>query len=192
MNTLEAVKQDLTAALEKFKELIKGKRKFADAKLSDGTIIRIDGETEAGAAVFVIDENGETPAPDGEHTLEDGTILVVAEGKIAEVKKAEQEEEMSEEFDAKAAIEGLTKAYEERISALESLIGKQAEAMKSQEETMEKTKEVQGEVFKLIEKILDTPTEAPTQKKDSFKKAPSIAEARKAFQEDLKKLSKGK
>lgn len=81
--------------------------KFATATLDSGQEIQTEAESFAvGAAVFVVNDEGEQiPLPDGEYTLADGSMLVVAEGAISEVKDAEpaveaeeeKEEEMSEE-----------------------------------------------------------------------------------------------
>jgi hypothetical protein len=75
------------------------KQVFKDAKLQDGTIV--SAETfEPGQDLMIIDEAGNrTPAPDGEHILEDGTCVYVSGGKIdrveAAVAEAVAEEEMS-------------------------------------------------------------------------------------------------
>ena len=84
--------------------------KFAVATLDSGQEIQTDAEAFAvGVAVFVVNDEGEQiPLPDGEYTLQDGSMLVVAEGAVTEVKEAEaeepaveaeedKEEEMSEE-----------------------------------------------------------------------------------------------
>lgn len=82
--------------------------KFAVATLDSGQEIQTEAESFAvGASVFVVNDEGEQiPLPDGEYTLADGSMLVVAEGAITEVKEAEEpaveaeedkEEEMSEE-----------------------------------------------------------------------------------------------
>jgi len=75
------------------------KQIFKDAKLQDGTIV--SAETfEPGQALMIIDEAGNrTPAPDGEHILEDGTCVYVTGGLIdrveAAVAEAVAEEEMA-------------------------------------------------------------------------------------------------
>jgi len=84
--------------------------KFAVATLDSGQEIQTEADSFAvGASVFVVNDEGEQiPLPDGEYTLADGSMLVVAEGAITEVKEAEaeepaveaeedKEEEMSEE-----------------------------------------------------------------------------------------------
>jgi ATP-dependent protease ClpP protease subunit len=80
----------------KLKNTIQGiQSKLIDGELEDGTKIRIEsfGETIAiGDLVAVLTENGEVPAPDGEHILSDGKTVVVTEGgKITELKELEVE-----------------------------------------------------------------------------------------------------
>ena len=97
--------------------------KFAVATLDSGQEIQTDAEAFAvGVAVFVVNDEGEQiPLPDGEYTLQDGSMLVVAEGAVTEVKEAEaeepaveaeedKEEEMSEEpKEVEASSEVLTR-----------------------------------------------------------------------------------
>ena len=61
--------------------------RFEDVNTDKG-VLTIDGEMIEGAHVYV----GEDIAPDGEYILEDSKILVVTDGKIAEIKEAEQPE----------------------------------------------------------------------------------------------------
>jgi hypothetical protein len=71
------------------------KEKFAELPLANGNIISISGELAVGTEVYVVDAEGnEIPAPDGEHTLESGEIIIVAEGKITEVIVPEEEVEL--------------------------------------------------------------------------------------------------
>ncbi|MCD8497093.1 MAG: hypothetical protein LRZ85_02810 [Alphaproteobacteria bacterium] len=58
-----------------------------ETKLQDGTVVHIKGEE-----VFVVDAEGvETPAPDGEHTLEDGTVVKTMAGKVVHDDAAHEE-----------------------------------------------------------------------------------------------------
>lgn len=62
--------------------------KFAEVVTDKGVLI-LDGELAVGEEVVTEDaENVE----DGEYTLEDGTVLVIKESKIAEIKPVEEEE----------------------------------------------------------------------------------------------------
>ena len=60
-----------------------------------------DEDLKAGDEVFVETDGERQPAPDGEYATEDGKVIVVVDGKVAEIKDAEAEvapaEEPSEE-----------------------------------------------------------------------------------------------
>jgi hypothetical protein len=123
-------------------------KQFLDAKTIDGVIVRTNADAfVVGDALFVITEDGEIAAPAGEHTLEDGTILVTDEGgtllevrlpevaleDVEEVKEMaeeetteEKEEEMEEEVKEEEKIAELTK----RLEAIEEMVKKMAEEEK--------------------------------------------------------------
>jgi Asp-tRNA(Asn)/Glu-tRNA(Gln) amidotransferase C subunit len=65
------------------------KQAFADYKLADGTVIRVDGDLVAGTPVYVIADDTTLPAPDGEHTVEGVGVVKTEGGKITEVVVAE-------------------------------------------------------------------------------------------------------
>jgi len=95
---------------------------LAEATLTDGTIIRYES-LEVGQAVIVITAEGEAPAPDGQHELNDGTIVETQGGVITNITEAVTEptnEDMTNEF--KAAIADLQKSIStltEKMSAIE-------------------------------------------------------------------------
>lgn len=78
------------------KELLQLSRmilKLAEMPTDKGVLIS-DDEIAVDREVFIEDENGElVAAPDGEYTAEDGRVFVVAEGKVVEIKEAEQKPE---------------------------------------------------------------------------------------------------
>lgn len=58
---------------------------------TDKAELNYDGTLEVGTEVFVTDENGDfVPAADGDYITEDNTTIVVADGKVAEIKPAEE------------------------------------------------------------------------------------------------------
>lgn len=63
---------------------------MTDVKTKDGIILSFDGELAPGIEIFIVDETGKNPASDGEYILEDGQTIVVAEGKVTEVKMPEE------------------------------------------------------------------------------------------------------
>jgi uncharacterized coiled-coil protein SlyX len=87
---MEITKENIQTFAAKIKEAFAAfgeKQKFMDAKLADGTMVSIEGEALAqGVPVMVMTEAGAAPIPDGEYTLEDGTVFTVVGGTVAEVK----------------------------------------------------------------------------------------------------------
>ena len=83
----------------------KAEVKFAVATLDSGQEIQTDAEAFAvGVSVFVVNDEGEQiPLPDGDYTLADGSMLVVAEGVVAEVNEA-SEEPKAEEVEASSEV----------------------------------------------------------------------------------------
>lgn len=111
--------------------------KFATATLESGQEIQTEAESFAvGASVFVVNDEGEQiPLPDGEYTLADGAVLVVAEGAITEVKEAaepavEAEEEKEEEMSAETEEVKEVEASQEVLTR-EEVAGMIAEAIEA-------------------------------------------------------------
>ena len=85
--------------------------------LADGTVVATPNESfEVGAELFVIDADGNPqPAPDGEHTLDNGMVLVSVGGFITEVTEVEpSEEEMSADIAATIA------AMDEQLTSIKN------------------------------------------------------------------------
>ena len=190
MNLKSAI-ETLRTELRKFTTQ---KQAFADYKLADGTVIRVDGDLVAGTPVYVIADDTTLPAPDGEHQVEgvgvvktEGgkiTEVVVAEAPAAEVAAQEVEIEVSPEGEAPeapaAAGVGLTPEavqeivakhlaaiVEEMKAAMEVEMGKMKDKMASFASQMETMTDI-------VEKVAELPTEAPKPT------ASAIVEQRKA------------
>jgi predicted RNase H-like nuclease (RuvC/YqgF family) len=130
--------------------------KLAQMALENGTIIEAE-VFEAGASVFIVNEEDRIALPVGEYKLEDGMILIVAEeGIIAEIKEVEVEveepeteveveQEMSEAPVAKKVIESIVKEShfsKEEIDALKQeieMLKKEIEELKGAKEEEVKT-----------------------------------------------------
>lgn len=111
------------------------KEVFVDAKLIDGTQIKVEGDSVVeGAKVMVVTEEGEIVAPDGVHELEGGMKVETKEGVIVSVSEPEMEEEGPEvEIEVKSDMGGMKELY----SLLEDMMKKVSEKMKNMEEKME-------------------------------------------------------
>ncbi len=88
-----------------------------------------DGEDDlkAGDEVFITDEEGNrTAAPDGDYTTEDGKVIVVVDGKVAEIKDAsaevapQEEDELARTREAKDAAEAKVAGLEAKVAELEA------------------------------------------------------------------------
>ena len=92
---------------------------FATAVLESGQEIQTDADAFAvGVSAFVVNDEGERiPLPDGDYKLQDGSMLVVAEGAVAEMKEAEAVEGMIAE-----AIEATKKEFSSQIEERDAKI----------------------------------------------------------------------
>ena len=144
--------------------------KMATATLDSGQEISTDAEAFAvGVSVFVVNDEGEQiPLPDGDYTLADGVVFVVAEGVIAEIK--EPEAEAVEEAPVAEVVEEVAMSREEVVSRL---IAKAVAEAK---------KEFSSQIAKRDAKI----TELSKQATPSISRAPKMAPQPKV---DLSKLS---
>jgi hypothetical protein len=146
----------MSNVINQIKTLLGMEVKLAQMALENGTIIEAE-VFEAGASVFIVNEEDRIALPVGEYKLEDGMILIVAEeGIIAEIKEAvveeetpeaevevEVEQEMAEVKEPKRVIESVTK--EMFFAEIESL-KKEIEALKlSKEEIKVETVELSAE-----------------------------------------------
>lgn len=76
-------------AFNKLRKTFGMKYAFVDAVLADGTEVKVEPAIEEGAEVYVIDAEGNSlAAPDGEHQLEDGSVIVTEGGVIIQIVEA--------------------------------------------------------------------------------------------------------
>lgn len=124
------------------------KQIFVDAKLIDGTQIKVEGESlMEGARVVVVTEEGELPAPDGVHELEDGTKVETKEGVIARIEEKvapeveiELADEMVEGPEGAEAEVSVPDPMVEFVALVKDMMEKISEKMKSMEEKVEEVK----------------------------------------------------
>ena len=157
---------------------------FAEGVLADGTIVKFD-KLEVGGVISIVTDEGEVPAPVGEHELEDGTMIVIVEaGIIAEVKAMEEEEvaevevEVVEEMSADvvnydAKFQEISEAFNSKMSEIETKVTSLNEVTKKLIEFME--------AFATIESAPESQApkntflaQSKNVKADSFKKLQNI------------------
>lgn len=174
--------------------------KFLDAKLVDGTIVRVEGDAfKVGDKLSVITEAGEVVnAPEGMHELEDGSVLVVdAEGMITEVRQPEVKAEEAEdvpveevpaeqmaeaEIEVEAPEAEVAPEGEDRVAALEAKVAELEQALilliesiQGQGEMMSKLK-AENEAIKIEnEKLSKVPAAKPVATR-KFEKVETVNE----------------
>jgi hypothetical protein len=113
------------------------KEKMAEAVLKNGVKIMTPEEFEVGAEVFVVGEDGENLlAPDGQHELEDGTIVETLEGKITQIMTVEDEAETELGKDKEkmnVSVEEFSK-LKEKVSELEDKLANKEDNFKAVKE----------------------------------------------------------
>ena len=176
MNLKNAI-ESLRTELRKFSTQ---KQSFADYKLADGTVVRVDGDLVAGTAVYVVAEEGTLPAPDGEHVVEGVGTIKTEGGKIVEVVAAAEpvaeEVEVAAEITPEVAVE-VTEEIKEAYPAMtpevvEAIVAKHLGAimeelkaayaeMGSMKEKMASFASQVETMADIVEKVSELPAEAP-------------------------------
>ena len=140
--------------------------KFATATLDSGQEIQTDAEAFAvGVSVFVVNDEGEQiPLPDGDYTLSDGSMLVVAEGAVVEVNEATTEPEVEAEEDKEEEMQAQEVEASSEVLTREAVAGMIAEAV------AEAKKEFSSQIEERDAKI----TELSKQATPSISRAPKM------------------
>lgn len=172
--------EEVTEVTETVEEVTEDKAAFMDATLEDGTLLNIEPAFEVGAAVVVINAEGEVmPAEDGTHTLASGEVFTTVEGVITEIAEMPQEEaevieeeEMAteptetQEQQVKKVVESIIK--ESHFAKVEELAAQKEEFATMLTEAKNEIKEI---VFEAFTKFSEQPIKEPTTKqKPSFSK----------------------
>ena len=143
--------------------------------LEDGTKIMID-KLEVGGIVTL--EDG-TPAPAGEHTLADGTMIVLGEGGlIAEIKPKEVEEDKVEiEIESAEDKKPDMEEMKEKIAKIEEELNAGKNKMSAFEvdysalkEASAKAQEGLQALIALVETLVNVPSQEPAEVPNGFKK----------------------
>jgi hypothetical protein len=126
-------------------EIVAVKEIFVDAKLVDGTVVKVSGEgLVEGAKVVVVTADAEIPAPDGVHELEDGSKIETKDGVIVKVEEvvadvAEGEDEMGKKMiDNPAKMAYPMEMSKEMVDMLKEFISKMGEKVSKMEQCYSK------------------------------------------------------
>lgn len=179
------MKEGLKLIKEGFAMFLSTEQKFANAKLADGTVIEIQGETIVGSAVMVVTEQGAAPIPDGEYTMEDGTVIYTSGGVIAEVKAPNAEEAASPSGEQPMGSEG--NAAPAATPTPTQIIERIEKEMVFAKEEIEKLK---GEIVTMTEAFNAVKAELNTEKEKFSKAAESFNAALEIFGEEPQNTAK--
>lgn len=123
--------------LKNIQTLLSAKIELAQEVLLDGTVLEAES-FEAKQPVFVVTEDGNVPAPVGEHKLESGkTLVIVEEGIIDSIVETETE-----------VVEA---AKEIEVEAVEEVVSEETEV----EDTMPSQEEIIDAVVKVVAPMLE-------------------------------------
>jgi uncharacterized small protein (DUF1192 family) len=119
------------------------------SKAEDGTLfVSTLDALEVGGDISVLTEDGSTiPVPPGEYSTPDGGFIVVEEGVIAEVLKAEAVEETEEVAEEEVVVEAAEEGdMETRVASLEKAVAELMEKLAEDEPEYKEEVEVEEEV----------------------------------------------
>jgi hypothetical protein len=183
----KTLRERVTAKLSAIKKVLAEEQApeavaLEDAKLIDGTIVRIEPAIEIGATVQVISEDGSLmDAPDASHELESGDVIKTEGGVIIEIIPIEApvedvvEEEMSEEAPVIAEVpkglnveeltnnvmNKLNEAIVAKINNLKFASVKEVASLKAENKVL---RESLTELVDIVQKFAGTPTQEPKKK----------------------------
>lgn len=124
--------------------------KMKEAKTVDGLVFAYDGELSIGTAIMDITSGTATPIMDGEYTMEDGNIVTIASGIVAEIaSKAEEAPELPEVV---APELNYPKEMDTKMSAMQVSLESQISSLKKQVVLLNK----------VVNEILNTPIQNET------------------------------
>jgi len=174
--------QEIKNLMVKFGFISEGtKESFLDAKLVDGTEIKIEGESlMEGAKVVVVTAEGEIPAPDGVHEVEGGMKVQTADGIIVKIESPEMEDEAPEAAEEMEDVPVETIVPEEVAPIAEPVIAAIVEAIVP---VLEEIKSLAEEMKKMKEQMSSVKSDFET-----FKKQPAgkkISDGKVDFNKEL-------
>ena len=106
--------------INKIKTLLGLEIKLEQMKLENGTILEAEA-FEAGAEIFIVNEEDRIAVPMGEYMLEDGKVLIITEdGIIGEIKDAEEApaEEAAPEAEVEVEAEAETSTPKKVVESI--------------------------------------------------------------------------
>ena len=146
--------------------------KLTDVPLKDGSVLQVD-KMEVGGMASLVSADGVVPAPDAEYVAEDGTVITVMGGLIAEIATATEEAPEAEVAPVVAGINSQLEAINKEISDMKARFS-------AQTLELNETKKGLGIALSSMEKLVSQPVAISLEKqKPSSKKFEEMTELEK-------------
>lgn len=153
---------------EKFSDMEEGAGQapsYTEVPLVDGTVAKVTA-LEVGGEVIVVTPEGEIPAPEGEHQLADGTVIVtIKEGEKSVIKEIKPAEEMKKDVPTQDAQFA---AIKEEFAAFKNEVLEENKKLKSEVEGLKlklsKSNAMIKNTVEVIEAMAAVPTAEPIKK----------------------------
>lgn len=142
--------------------------KMASATLTDGTVIKWEGELAVGTAILVETAEGDIPAPDGTHEVEGGTLVTTVGGVVSEIVEPSPEVEV--EIEASQEFVTIEKFNEVISNHLDKRIAELTAQFESVVAKLEKQSEAFSKTVDLVEKVANLPSAEPTKAPETLSK----------------------
>jgi hypothetical protein len=182
--------------LNQIREVLNMPIRFETAKLKDGTVVEVE-KLEVGFPVVIVNEDGsKTPAPQGEHVLEDGKCIEVdANGIISEISAPEAEAEevaaipaaMAEEVTTEETIVTETPITDEVVAKIEEKLGMLFQAIEEVATEVATVKEEMGSMKTKLEKFAKAPAATKIPKTGEIEQKFDSVDAKVAALKELRK-----
>jgi len=140
--------------------------KLKEAKTVDGLVFAYDGELSIGTAIMDITSGTASPVMDGEYTMEDGNVVKILSGVVAEI-----ESKKVEEVEAPEVVESELKYPKEmdtKMSAMQVSLESQISSLKKQVVLLNK----------VVNEILNTPIQNETKVSKNWEELSSLEKFR--------------
>lgn len=173
-NLAEPIKEKLKTIIAEFKaETVEVKaaetpaattESYNEVPLADGTILKYTGDLAVGSKCLLVTPEGEVPAPEGEHKLADGTVIVIKkEGEDSVISELKDAAEMATA--TPAAMEAMiNKIVDAKFSAHEKTIKDLRVKLEAAELKLAKKSSQLKDLGIVVEAMASVGTEEPINK----------------------------
>lgn len=140
--------------------------KMKEAKTVDGLVFAYDGELTIGTAIMDITSGTASPVMDGEYTMEDGNVVKILSGVVAEIESKKVEEvEVPEVVESELKY---PKEMDTKMSAMQVSLESQISSLKKQVVLLNK----------VVNEILNTPIQNETKVSKNWEELSSLEKFR--------------